>query len=958
MDLFKTLILLFCLLFIACTSNNTTENTLEDVENGSIIEEGSVENPLQKSSSSSVVGQKPVVDEEPSDVVIADTIPASSSSFELNFDVSSPVIFTEVDPVNVSWKDHEGDDPAWVEIYNPADTAVNLSDFYLTKSRDKLTKWRFGDVIVGPKSFLVVYLSDKDLPDYVAPHDSINMVGSGIWGWADEDAEPIAGTSFVAPNEFSSYKQKGEDGKYAFSAKMQFGQNEELGWHSASLFVGTKSGDKKDPIDISKTNELLLTGFVGQGISMEIRLAQPDLDDWKGYEMKLEGTGESETTYRIPLPASSDFPDLSKIYGTRFAPSSNEMSLVKFTFTSYVARNRGHEPHTNFKIKNEGGSLYLTDGKNVLDSVLFPVLPPNKTWALDEDNQWGFADATPSAPPTGFIYNTQVNAITLPESGFFSEAFTLLYPEVETGVKVRCETGGSMPTAKSPLFGESMTINKTTVLRCASFKSGELPSEIVSRTYIFEEKPSIAAVFLTGDPGSLFDPDTGIYLEGPNAAAADPHFGANYWLDKEIPAFVEFFEPYSATPDFSANVGFEIFGNYSRANAKKSTAIVFREKYGQKNLQYTVFPDYPELTKFKWLVFRNNGGNFSAEYIRDRLASTMSRGLGVDYQKGRFAIVYYNGEYYGIHSIRERSNKYYFETNYDLDAEHIDLLKAGNDASSGSPLDYTSLISYLETNGAANDKDYEFIQSKMDVENFINYMHTELFANNRDWPSNNLKKWRSNTPATKWKWFLYDLDFGMGNSYSEFKNNIFEFATTEEGESWPNGPESTFLLRTLLKNDEFKAAFINRFSVLLATKFSADTLSKLANSMYSEISSEISRDQKRWNHNVSYMNDEKNKTFSFIKTRQETVLKEMQEFFELGEIIPVELSAKGNGSILVHNLKLSRNPVTVQFFAGFPVTITAMANGGGVFSQWSDGVKEPTRTIDPELVDELVAEFK
>ena len=112
----------------------------------------------------------------------------------------------------------------------------------------------------------------------------------------------------------------------------------------------------------------------------------------------------------------------------------------------------------------------------------------------------------------------------------------------------------------------------------------------------------------------------------------------------------------------------------------------------------------------------------------------------------------------------------------------------------------------------------------MDVDNFINYLHTEIFANNRDWPSNNLKKWRSSSPVTKWKWFLYDLDFGWGNEYSEFKGNIFDFTLTDSGPDWPNGPASTFLQRTLMQNEEFKSAFINRFSVLLVTYFSPGIL--------------------------------------------------------------------------------------------------------------------------------------
>jgi hypothetical protein len=318
--------------------------------------------------------------------------------------------------------------------------------------------------------------------------------------------------------------------------------------------------------------------------------------------------------------------------------------------------------------------------------------------------------------------------------------------------------------------------------------------------------------------------------------------------------------------------------------------------------------------------------------------------------------VYYNGEYYGIHSIRERSTEYYFETHYDLDPEQIDLLKADNSATAGSPTEYVAMMNWLETNHLDNDKNYANVESQIDVDNFINYVQTELFMNNRDWPSNNLKKWRGTNPKTKWKWFIYDMDFGFGNEYSEFKNNIFEFATAEDGPDWPNGPASTLLLRRLLENDNFKMAFINRMSVLLATNFEKSRLLNRINAMMSEIESEIPRDQQRWSLNASYMNSQLEKMKTFAGARQSVILSEMTEYFGLGETVEVTLSTEGSGKILVHNLPLDRSSVTIPFFKGTPVTLTAKSNGG-TFSGWSDGVKAETRVIDPETVKSLKAIF-
>ena len=868
--------------------------------------------------------------------------------------VGGPVMFTEVDPVNVDFKDHEGDDAGWVELFNTSADTVNLSGMYLTDSQEEPFKWKFGDVKMAPNSFLVVFLSGKNYPDYVMPHDSIDMIGSGCWTWTDAESDP-PGYSYADPLPGYDEKCFSENGQSRIGTVMKLGENEELGWSSISFFVGTGSSDPSDVLDISAANEILIQAYITKGCNVSVRLAQPDIDDWKGYEMVLEGTGDSSTVYRMALPTGTTFPDLANIYGTRLSPEASESQEVTLKVFSYIARNRGHEPHAGFKLSKKGGSLYLVNADaSIVDSVSYPELPLGKTW--NYGGSWGYADPSPYGYSSSLTFTREENIDTLlfPPSGFYAEPFILNLESTNNAV---CETGGKMPSEKTP-FQKNILIDKTTVIRCAKIAPQSLPSDVVTLTYIFEAASTVPAVFLTTDPNSLFDPDTGIYMEGPNAQSKEPHYGANYWLDKEIPVTVELMEPGTSSPAFAKNAGLKIFGNYSRQNDKKSVAITFREKYGDSHLKYPLFPEFPELNKFKVFLLRNNGSNYGNDYIRDRLASSVSEGLGVDYQRGRFAVVYYNGEYFGIHSIRERSTADYFETHYGLDPDKIDLLKADNAVSAGSAVDYVALMDWLESNHLDKEENYAYIASQIDVDNFINYMHTELFANNRDWPANNLKKWRNTSSKTPWKWFLYDLDFGFGNDYSKYKNNIFEFATAEDGESWPNGPESTLLLQRLLENEGFKAAFINRMAVLLQMNFESSRVLARIEKMMAEIQSEISRDQKRWGLSASKMTKQLNAIKNFAMNRPNVVYGELQEFFALGETAAVSLSVSGSGRILVHNLPVDVSKMTVNFFTGFPVMLSAEPLMGSTFAGWSDGESSPTRVILPECVSEVTAIFK
>lgn len=873
---------------------------------------------------------------------------------ETPFVRSAPVIFTEIVPQNLDYEDENGEHSDWIELFNPADTAVNLAGYSLSKSASE-SKWTFGNVIVPPQSFLVVFFSKKDRADYEAASDSTSMIGGGAWGWSDAQSTPVSGTSSAKPWKFSRYVST-ENGARVISGQMQLGTNEELGWSSACIFVGVGTGSKNDTHDLGSANQLLLTGYVTKDEPLEIRLTQPDVDDWKGFSMTLTGTGDSTTTYSLNIPSGKTFPDLEHIYGIRFSAVSNHYSPVQFTFRSIVARNQGHFSHTSFKLPKSGGEIFLFDAAGTLrDSIAYPKVPTGMSYALTSGG-WGFARPSPLGIENFAYAGQATDKFELPPSGFYSEPFSVSLSGSSEGT-ARCEVGGKAPTEQSPVCPEVLAISSTTVLRVATFRDGMLPSETTTRTYVFEEQPGIATAFITADPDQLFSPDSGIYEEGPNANAAEPHYGANYWLDKTIPAEIAFFEPGSSVPAFESPAGYEIFGNYSRSNDKKSFALKFRKKYGNSKLDYRIFPDYPNLESFKDIVFRNNGGNFYQDYIRDRLGSSITKGLGVDYQKGRFAIVFYNGEYFGIHSIRERSNENYFETNYGFDANSIDLLKSDNSASAGSSADFDALESYVQGNDLAVSDNYKYVASQMDIDNFISYMQTEMFVANQDWPGNNLKKWRSTSPLTKWKWFLYDLDWGFANGHTQYSDiDMFHFVTDSLASGYPNGAEYTVLFRNLLKNPGFKNRFINRFAALVKTKFSADSVLEKIDAMMREIDAEIPRDQDRWNHNAGYMENSLSTIREFAMKRPAKVISEMKEFFGLGEIQEVSVAASGCGTISVDGIRV--RSAMVPLFAEIPVTIRAENGAGCTFSSWSDGNVSAERVVIPQQGNSYIAVFR
>lgn len=937
----------FALALVACGDDNSSSASdelpldFEDSSSSSGTEISSDSNvPVEPGAQSSSAIADPSAN---SSATSADTSANSAADTNAIVAVANPpVIFTEVDLVNLVYKDEEGGDAGWAEIYNPSDTAVSLKGYYLSNAKAEQAKFQFGDVVVGPKSQMIVYLSGRNLPNYVAPHDTVNLLSSYCEAEYDAVSYPGRGKSEMKPLPGKSDFCFAENGKNMAGAQM-IPVNSDLGYFQLALTVGSKD-EGKLPVDLSKANLFQLKAYIPKGEPINFKILQKSFREVKSWTKILSGTGDSNTVYSVRPPLYSDYPNLSEITGLRLDFDYHDSIAKDIKLFSYIAYTRGNEPHANFKSKKEGGSLYLFNAeKQLVDSVMYPAAVIGKTWSREVSGKWGFATATPYGATAGNVENAaSTNVKTeFPNSGFYSKPFTIAFG---SDSQIRCEKGGTVPTANSPQMVADLTVDTTTVLRCATFESGAVPGNVINRTYIFENQPTVASVFITGDPLQMFHADSGLFKN------------ENFWTDKEIPVNIELLEAGQKVSGFSENAGLAISGNATRTWPKKSVEITFREKYGKNKLDYALFPEFPELKKFKSFKLRNNGNNYHFDYIRDMLASSITEGLGIDYQHGRASIVFYNGEYYGIHNIRESSNKNYYLAKYNLDGDEIDLLNSSAEYMAGSPVDFVSLTNFMLSE-QMTDENVAKVNEQMDLNNFINYYAAEIFADNRDWPGNNRKIWRGNNPKTPWKWFMFDTDMAFDNTQSNLKGNFFEFITAENS-GWPNNPEFTQHLRRLLTNENFKAAFINQIATILCMNFSAERVVARMEKLKGDIAAEVERDQKRWSKNVSTMEEHDGRIKTFATTRQDVVRSEMKEHFALGEMVEVTLAGSGNGSVQVHYLPLDKSTLKVKFFKGTPVTLTAVPKNGGVFTGWSDGVTDATRSIEPESGLSVTAEFK
>jgi hypothetical protein len=899
-----------------------------------------------------------------------------------------PVIFSEVSPSNASLKDEDGNDPGWLELYNTSDSPVDLSGIALSNDLKFPRRWSFGKAVIPAKSYMVVFMSGKNLPDYTPPSDSIDMVstnchanesavsgmggfdfagmmGGGMMGGdqgANQGGVNMGGNTGTATQAVSNLPGQSalcfnQNGANMFGAVLSV----PAGASNASFVVNPST------TNLSKINQLVLKGYISKGHKVRLNLNDNNgsIGSWSGKNLK--GTGDSTTEYSIRLGDNAMGLNLANVSGTTFFSESQAVENTEIKIFSYIARNRGHEPHTTFKVDKDGGALYLVNAEGgILDSVRYNAVPVTATWSMNTAGKWGIGDPSPYGATLGEVSATQVasSEASVPPSGFYSSPVTVTLPQ-----GTRCATGGAEPTEASGQITQSLNISSTTVLRCVTYADGAYRSEMLNRTYVFENQPSLPALFVTTDPLSMFSADTGLYMTGDGAQMMDPHKGANYWSNRELPVYVELVEPGAKQPGFGIMGDFKISGQYSRAKEKKSFSVTFREQYGDKRLKYTLFPDHPELTKFKAFSVRNFGNNCGNDYVRDRVGTQITEGLDVDYQRGRYVIVYYNGAYYGIHDMRERNNEYYYETKYGIDGNDIDLLDANDEATAGSSADYVAMMDWLQSNSLKEDANFNKVAEQIDIDNYINYMQTEMFINNRDWPHNNLKKWRVASQKTKWKWFIYDTDFGFGTNYSMNTTNIFSYVTSANGTQMAAGfgmgggangtAKETLLLRRLLENASFARAFVNRFVVLLSSYFTSERILKMVNDLQSQVQSEMARDQELWGFNASSMDQDFATITNFASSRQQQITSEMESFFGLTDTgVQMTIGTSGSGEVLVDGLPMGKSSLTAKFYSNVPVTLIAKATNGGVFSSWSDGVTDAKRTVSPGQVTSITAQFK
>ncbi len=686
------------------------------------------------------------------------------------------------------------------------------------------------------------------------------------------------------------------------------------------------------------------------------------LDDDYNYSMWVEIYNKSTTTsYNQSAYYFTDKLSEPK----KWAPLSKMIAPGGFGVLYFERPERA--AHASFKLDPEGGKLYLQNASGqTIDSVKYPPQYRNISYGRKTDgaSEWTFYEQFSA----GSSNNVKVSAtercgkpVFVNPGGFFTSTINVKFANPAAGDTIYYTKNGAEPTKTNSVKytpGFVITITSTTIIRAKCFSAKKLSSDIATNTYFIGERDfNLPVVSIVTEQANLTDNTIGIYCDGTNGITGNGQSSPrNYNQDWDRPVNYELFDT-TGVVRLNQEVDIKILGGWTRANTQKSIAIMPRKKHGDNQLRYDVFAATKPFNKYKDIQMRNSGNDFSYSMMRDGfMQSIVMKRLDIDYLAYEPSVCFMNGVYFGIQNLRERSNTDYLFSNYGLEEDEVTIMETNNIDSEkviATNSDFVAFSNFLKSNDITNSSVYQQITNKMDVDEFINYNIAEIFFGNYDWPYNNVKIWKKNT-ENKWRWILFDTDFGYGLYNNTLYNfNTLTFALGENQQNIIGGytvqPEwSVIVLSKLVQNPTFLNKFIDRFAIHLSSTFETNRLNAVLDSVSAKISNEIVYHKAKFGSARTFANDIATmKTFS--ANRPGNMLSYISSrFLNSTSINTVQLSSNiPNASYKLNSEIIQDAAINLKYFTNRTMALEANTVPAYKFKHWELSTASGTTTLIP-----------
>ncbi len=589
--------------------------------------------------------------------------------------------------------------------------------------------------------------------------------------------------------------------------------------------------------------------------------------------------------------------------------------------------------HASFKLDCDGGVLILSDENgNELDRLNYPKSFRNTSFGrvVDGGDQLGhFLSCSMEQSNSGTVSNIQTKAPFFSQTGgFYNSGISVAITAPSPAAAIYYTTDGSEPKISAEmLYSGPVPINSTMVLRAIAVVDGEIASDVTTSSYFIDNTIPVSTkvVSLATDEEYLFGDELGALAVGVNGSMVPSYCSAkenraNYMNDWDRPCNIEIFDE-GKVQRISQEVKVGAFGACSRTKGVKSIKVKANKVYGNNKFDYPIFNEKPNL-KWKSFVLRNSGNDFGRMLFRDGYLQTLvASTMDIDHQAYEPAVVFVNGEYYGMMGIRERSGKDFVYSNYGLDDDEFCIEE--------KPDKVVECEAYQEVLDVANNASatFEEIDKIIDVDEMLNYFTTEIYYCNEDWSAGNIKAWKRLKDG-KWRWILYDTDFST---------SIYGNYLTTDGFTYAS--KCSFF--PLLKNNpDVKKRLMDKFTVHAGTTFDEQHVSAVLDSLIGLVHDEADFYMdylKRIKRNeADSWRDECEKVRNFITARPDYLFDHVSKNLGIGYPAPIRFCSDTEGAYFELNghETINKPDFKSYYYTGEPFSVKAIAPDGYRFKNW------------------------
>lgn len=679
--------------------------------------------------------------------------------------------------------DESGEFPDWIELFNSSAAEIELEGCLIS---DKPSGgWSLPELKLSPGGYCLIYADGKDIRDSAAMHADFSI----------SDEETI---SLRAPS-----------GKLIDSLTTGSGES------NCSFAVQTGKAGPVCTCYPTPGYENSTDGY----IAWQETLAAPD--GLLISEVAVDGSSYLGTSDFIELYNSSSAPvNLSSYTLSDDADNPGAFSLGNRELMpgEYIVVNCGDggENSAPFSLDSKSEKVYLFNSLQLADYAAVRDVPAGCSYGRTPGSPGWFyySEPTPlAANGSGWRKVSSVPSVNIPD-GIYNGVDSVsveLSGEGTVYYTLDCST----PTGNSNAYSGPVELSSTAVIKAIAVEAGMMPSPVAVFTYIINENHTMPVLSLTGkDPAELI---------------------AISSTEKKLPEIPGTFSYYDGEGSFTVNCGIKIYGRTSLRYAHKNFKLHFRSCYGDSSVDYDLFGNGIE--SFNSLALKKGQDNRSLIFMNEMWEKLcISMGEKALAQSSKFCILYLNGEYYGICSLREDFSRQFYASRTGCSKESVDVQKTPM----GDRCEFfNEVVRLCAYNQNMSDEVYEKFCGMVDIDSFIDWLILEGVSGNFDL-CRNIVFFRSPELDNKWHVALYDLDWAFNRPYmGVFGNTVFKSA------------EVARIVTALCSNETFLERFLTRYAEVSKTILSDENIAAVMDEYVTVLSPEVERDRERWNYKVS-----------------------------------------------------------------------------------------------------------